>query len=254
MQLEGSWPVYNGEGTLGFCEISPAGLYWNIHCTLGAGWEGVSRLVLFAGEKAVSLGIPIPQGTGLILDRKLSQKALPCAGDFFLELLPVDAPLLSRRGKPEKLPEDEPQTAGEESADGTCAPERIPEEVLPEIIPEDIPEEAQPEIIPEDILEEVPPEIIPEDIPEEVLPEIIPKTDPGEASPEIVSEQPPEETEETTAIPEAKEVPRGYSPESSPWGFHLRPGEPLPSLKHWQQLRASPDGEGGFFLRREENN
>lgn len=132
MNLEGNWTVYMGENPVGQCDFMPQGLYWKMCCTIREGWEGVSRLVLFSEREPVSLGIPTPQGAVLTLERLIPRKKLIAEGELYLELLPVDAPLLSRREKKVETPPEQP----------------FMEEPIPEMLPEQSPmEEPNPEPI-----------------------------------------------------------------------------------------------------------
>ncbi len=173
MNLEGIQTVYRADTPVGQCDFVSQGLYWKMCCTIREGWEGVSRLVLFSEKEPVSLGIPIPQGAVLMLERQIPRKSLPEEGGFYLELLPADAPLLSRRGKTEEAP-----------------PELPMEEPLPEAVPEELPGEEP--LSEESPATELPPEAASEEIPmEEPFPEAAPEQAPlGNPLPEGISLRP----------------------------------------------------------------
>ena len=219
MQLEGTWPVYRAEEVIGSCEFVPQGLYWKILCHLQGGQAGISRLALFSEDGSMSLGIPIPQGGVLTLERKLPQKSFPQSGDIFLELLPADAPLISRRKPAAFTPDNPPEEVQEEMP---LPPEEMPLQTGEEPMQA---EEAAPN--PEETPEE-PPCDMPEEVPDETPQDIPPREEPREQAPDGVEQR--------------------HSCPPSPKVIPFRPGEPLPSLKNWQQLRAVPDGEGSFLL------
>ncbi len=231
MHLEGTWPVYRAEEAVGSCEFIPQGLYWKIHCTVGTAWAGVSRLVLFSDHQPLSLGIPVPQGGILTLEKKLPRKSLPQEGAFSLELLPADAPLIRQRMELESVPQSPPEQVLEETPKEMPRAEREIEPTLE--AREETPSQKADAQVPEDWPEEPPGEEPQDRLSSEDMPEAMPAKKPQE---EIQAQIPPEEAQQELSCGTASKV------------IPFQPGEPLPCLKNWQQLRAVPDGSGGFLL------
>ena len=75
--MDGTWNVYFENRTVGTCTLRREGLYIRIVCSCDRVVNGICRLMMQCSDGSADLGILIPVGNGLGLDRKLSSKALP---------------------------------------------------------------------------------------------------------------------------------------------------------------------------------
>ncbi len=74
--MEGMYPVNFGQAQVGKVQVIRQGLYYRFTCRCRMTGDVVCRLVVNCGGTRESLGIPVPEGDGFILDTKLPIKRL----------------------------------------------------------------------------------------------------------------------------------------------------------------------------------
>lgn len=268
MNLEGNWSVMWENQEAGQCRLTRCGLYWNVECVCSIPSEEVLRLVLLGGELPVSLGIPIPQGSHLVLERKLPAKNLPVPENVRLELWSACRPLVSEKpgeakqtaeepsvegfdhkapDLPQKIREDTPDDTAEEAADevqdmaeGTGKEASEDEaEALAEGIREDAQEDA-PEDVCEDEAEDESGDAPWEDAEENMTEEM------WDDTPETAAEEIAEEIAEEPEKAEPAQKPEKAS-HCQQW-IPYDPNAPISGLEDWQNLRAVVNEEGKLLL------
>lgn len=74
--MEGKYPIYLEDKPVGEARVQKAGLYVRFSCDCGKADGRILHLVMETGGGPVLLGVPIPMGNQLILERKLSARSL----------------------------------------------------------------------------------------------------------------------------------------------------------------------------------
>lgn len=82
--LEGNYDVYYGDSVAGNVSIDREGLYYRIVFLTGKLFPGFLRLMLSSGEETINLGICIPRGNQLYLEKKIAAKTFPKGNIQFL--------------------------------------------------------------------------------------------------------------------------------------------------------------------------
>ena len=280
MHLEGIWPVYRKDKEVGQCRFQRQGLYWLVdsQCT-GLGAQ-VCRLWLTAEGSTFNLGIPVPEGDGLSLRRRIAIKGLNVPGAFRLELKPWAEPGVTSRDEPTPSHASaEPEATRQEEASPICPAVSTAEE--PPAVRQTTPEETAPQ--PESSATKEPDQTTAKESTEDAaeapagtITAALTGVSPGEpANPEVSPETKPvpEETatEETTMdTPTAEETADKPEPDESASepaaetaattqtssnpeppetaGIPYDPQKPLPPLGNWENLRAVSDGHGGLLI------
>ena len=215
MSLEGTWPVYRDEQTVGRCEAVRQGLYLQFDCRCGPSVGKILRLVLRTPEDDFSLGIPVPEGGELQLHTKVAAKKLPQSGPIRLELLE------SMPARPKQL--HGAGTGGEEQQ--WTKPSKPEPPMEPELPPQ-----------PEPPME---PELPPQPEPP-MEPELPPQPEPPmKPQPTPRSSPMVQETEDGTAAAPRLE---------GETGFRYQPDQPIPEMSKALDFYAENQG-GDTYLR-----
>lgn len=74
--MEGNYPVFYQQKAVGKVQVIKKGLYYSFHCRCRMESGTVCRLVAKWPNAWENLGIPVPEGDGLELDRKLPAKRM----------------------------------------------------------------------------------------------------------------------------------------------------------------------------------
>lgn len=72
--MEGCYGVKLGKDTVGKLEIQKAGLYYHFLCRCKMKDSAVYRLNIQCADDQIRIGVPVPDGTGYLLERKLPVK------------------------------------------------------------------------------------------------------------------------------------------------------------------------------------
>ena len=72
--MDGCYGVKLGKDTVGKLEITRSGLYYRFFCRCMFQDCAVYRLVIQCAEERIRIGVPVPDGTGYLLDKKLPAK------------------------------------------------------------------------------------------------------------------------------------------------------------------------------------
>ena len=72
--MEGCYEVYFGREAAGKVQLLRQGLYYRVICRCKIPTDNVCRLYAVMGDKRENIGVLIPDGEGLLLDRKIPAK------------------------------------------------------------------------------------------------------------------------------------------------------------------------------------
>ena len=72
--MNGEYPIIHGQDIVGKARVSEEGLYLRIRAEILCGLKQIVRLQLLGGEEPVNLGIPVPEGEGMVLNTRISRK------------------------------------------------------------------------------------------------------------------------------------------------------------------------------------
>lgn len=75
--MEGNWDVYLENKVVGTCSIEQRGLYFRIVCRCSKAATGICRLAVQWGNQTLDLGVMIPEGGFLCLNRSIPVKKFP---------------------------------------------------------------------------------------------------------------------------------------------------------------------------------
>ena len=251
MSLEGTWPVYRDEQTVGRCEAVRQGLYLQFDCRCGPSVGKILRLVLRTPEDDFSLGIPVPEGGELQLHTKVAAKKLPQSGPIRLELLE------SMPARPKQL--HGAGTGGEEQQwtkpskpEPPMEPE-LPPQPEPPMEPE-LPPQPEPPMEPELPLQPEPP-MEPELPPQPELPmepELPPQPEPPmepELPPQPEPPMKPQPTPRSSPMVQETEDGTAAAPRlEGETGFRYQPDQPIPEMSKALDFYAENQG-GDTYLR-----
>lgn len=271
MHLEGIWPVYRKDKEVGQCRFQRHGLYWLVDSQCTSQGAQVCRLWLISEGLTFNLGIPVPEGDGLSLRRRIAIKGLSVPGDFRLELKPLEESGVTSRDElspshtppePEATPQEkavpipptqeketpaEQQTASADSATARQAESATTEEATgttAEKATGTTDETATAETV--GISSEVTANPETEATPDEAASDA-PTTEEPANNP-TPDESATTNEPATEASTKAQEPLIPEAPETTPNGIPYDPHKPLPPLGNWESLRAVSDGHGGLLI------
>ena len=75
--MENTWNVYFDGKSVGTCEVEERGLYFRIRCRCARVNRGFCRLVVNGEGQPRDLGLMIPEGDSLHLERSVAAKRFP---------------------------------------------------------------------------------------------------------------------------------------------------------------------------------
>ena len=75
--MEGTYPVRMGKEEIGLAQVVKKGLYYQIQCHCKLTGEVIHRLVLITDAGEENLGIPMPEGDGFSLTKRLPVSRVP---------------------------------------------------------------------------------------------------------------------------------------------------------------------------------
>jgi len=82
--LDGFFEVYQGNRIAGKVQLIPQGLYVRVICRCRIEGEQVYRLFAVSGDHRENLGVPVPEGDGFLLDKRIPAKRLAEGVRFLL--------------------------------------------------------------------------------------------------------------------------------------------------------------------------
>ena len=82
--LEGNWTVTYDGRAVGSCTVCKSGLYYNFACSCNWISDRIYRLYLRIGGTVIDLGVLIPKGEGIALEKRLVIKQLPSGQPEFV--------------------------------------------------------------------------------------------------------------------------------------------------------------------------
>lgn len=184
--MEGNYPVFYQQQPVGKVQVRRVGLYYSFFCRCRRESGVVCRLIMKCGGGWENLGIPVPEGDGLELNRKLPARHLGEGEPEFL-LIPHDQayPAVPSEAKGEKAAQERSPSEPEGTEPAHVAQEALPQES--ELPPAEEHSEREPEEQP------VEPEATEEAQAGETLD--LENTEPKEAVPESAGEFYPVETD-----------------------------------------------------------
>ena len=82
--MDGFFEVYQGNRIAGKVQLIPQGLYVRVICRCRIEGEQVYRLFAVSGDHRENLGVPVPEGDGFLLDKRIPAKRLAEGVRFLL--------------------------------------------------------------------------------------------------------------------------------------------------------------------------
>ncbi|MBQ2785904.1 MAG: hypothetical protein IJF02_05325 [Oscillospiraceae bacterium] len=67
----GTYPILRGGEPIGQACVVKKGLYYHFSCRCDLSGEVIYRLTVSCGEKCESLGVPVPEGEGFVLNSRI---------------------------------------------------------------------------------------------------------------------------------------------------------------------------------------
>lgn len=72
--MNGEYPIIHGQNIVGKAKVTEEGLYLRIWAEILCGQKQIVRLQLLGGEEPLNLGVPVPEGEGMVLNTRISKK------------------------------------------------------------------------------------------------------------------------------------------------------------------------------------
>ena len=69
--MEGTYPIYQADQTIGQAQITRRGLYYHFFCRLRPAEKTLCRLEVTCGNRTESLGVPVPEGNAFVLNKAI---------------------------------------------------------------------------------------------------------------------------------------------------------------------------------------
>lgn len=85
--LEGKYSVFLRKQEVGTVQVMKEGLYYRFICHCRIQGDVVCRLGVICGNVSTHIGVPVPEGTGLVLDKRIPVKKFG-RGNLFFFLVP----------------------------------------------------------------------------------------------------------------------------------------------------------------------
>ena len=82
--MEGNWTVTYDGRAVGSCTVCKSGLYYHFVCSCNWISDRIYRLYLRIGGTVIDLGVLIPKGEGIALEKRLVIKQLPSGQPEFV--------------------------------------------------------------------------------------------------------------------------------------------------------------------------
>ncbi len=82
--MDGFFEVYQGNRIAGKVQLIPQGLYVRVICRCRIEGGQVYRLFAVSGDHRENLGVPVPEGDGFLLDKRIPAKRLAEGVRFLL--------------------------------------------------------------------------------------------------------------------------------------------------------------------------